>query len=163
MHVFCSISRIWQIKLNIFYFCRDCYKSKVYVDTDLIVYTDGEIVVVRFTQDERWHRAKIITSDPDNNRVQVMQIFAVASISLIWVYYNEKSKEILNEIAAMQAFMGPWRLNVVFSHLIVFTFFAVFQSFCNIFPLAKHCHQTGRYESNIKLADSIPTLHQWYF
>lgn len=36
-----------------------------------------------------------------------MQIFAVASISLIWVYYNEKSKEILNEIAAMQAFMGP--------------------------------------------------------
>lgn len=53
---------------------QDCYKSKVYVDTDLIVYTDGEIVVVRFTQDERWHRAKIITSDPDNNRVQVLYV-----------------------------------------------------------------------------------------
>lgn len=127
--MFFLISSIWQIKWNIFYFCRNCYKSKVYVDTDLIVYTEGEIVVVRFTKDERWHRAKIITSDPDNNRVQVMRIFAVKSISLISVYYYEKSKVKLSEIAATKTFIGPGRLNVILSHLVVLLFLCCFLVF----------------------------------
>ncbi len=79
MHI---VYKVWyrytssdQCSRNLYRFPSDHYvQSAGHSHSDLILNAVGEIVVCRFTVDNKWYRAKVIDTDPDISKTKVFYV-----------------------------------------------------------------------------------------